>query len=116
MSLPVFIENSNIPVWLSYISPIDIGAITLGPVVISRGTMSDITKNHETVHWRQYVETLIFGFLILYPVFWVIGMIKYRDGAEAYRKIPFEQEAYENQGNPEYLESRKLYTWVKYSI
>ena len=45
---PLFIENSKIPVWLSYIAPIDIGAITLGPIVISRDEMSKATKRHET--------------------------------------------------------------------
>ena len=38
---PWFIENSKIPVWLSYVAPIDIGAITLGPIVISRHEMSE---------------------------------------------------------------------------
>jgi len=116
MSLPVFIENSRIPIWLSHVSPIDIGAITLGPIVISRDTMSDTTKNHETIHWQQYLETGIIGFLILYLVFWIVGMIKYRDGAIAYHQIPFEQEAYSNQSNFSYLDSRKRYVWMKYSI
>ena len=116
MNFPIFIENSKIPVWLSYLSPIDIGAITLGPIVISRGIMSATTKNHETIHWHQYAETLIFGFLIMYLVFWLIGIIKHRDGGTAYRQILFEQEAYENQDNLTYLESRKRYAWLKYSI
>ena len=53
---PLFIENSKIPVWLSYIAPIDISAITLGPIVISRDEMSEITKRHETIHYQQYLE------------------------------------------------------------
>ena len=52
---PWFIENSKIPVWLSYIAPIDIGAITLGPIVISRHEMSEATKRHETIHYQQYL-------------------------------------------------------------
>jgi len=111
---PIFIENSKIPVWLSHISPITIGAITLGPLVLSRGVMSETTKNHEAIHWKQYKECLILGFLILYFIFWVVGLIRYRDGSLAYRLIPFEQEAYSNQDNLEYLQDRKLYSWVKY--
>ena len=34
---PIFIENSRIPKLLSYVAPIDIGAITLGFIVLSRG-------------------------------------------------------------------------------
>ena len=111
LSKPLFIENSKIPVWLSYLSPIDIGAITLGPVVISRGTMSDTTKNHETIHWQQYMELAIIGFLLMYLAYWLIGLIKYRDGSKAYYQIPFEQEAYQNQDNIDYLQQRKLWAW-----
>ena len=116
LSKPLFVENSKIPVWLSYLSPIEIGAITLGPVVISRGTMSDTTKNHETIHWQQYIELAIIGFLLMYLIYWLIGLIKYRDGSKAYYQIPFEQEAYQNHDNPYYLITRKRYCWRKYSI
>ena len=112
---PIFIENSKIPVWLSYISPIEIGAITLGPLIFSRGTMSKTTKNHEAIHWQQYKECFIIGFLILYFIFWLVGLMRYRSGSIAYRMILFEQEAYANQSDLTYLEDRKLYSWVKYA-
>ena len=112
-SKPYFIENSKIPVWLSYVAPIDIGAITLGPVVISREQMSDQTKRHETIHWQQYIELGIIGFPILYIVYWIIGLLKYRDGALAYAMIPFEQEAYSNDSDEVYLLNRNRYEWYK---
>ena len=43
---PLFIENSKIPVWLSYIAPIDIGAITLGPIV-GKLVAKELTQNKE---------------------------------------------------------------------
>jgi len=113
---PIFIENSRIPVWLSYLSPVDIGAITLGPIVMSRGTMSDTVRNHETIHWQQYIETAIIGFWILYFFYWFVGLIKHRDGAAAYYAIPFEQEAYENEDNLHYLTSRRRWCWWRYKI
>ena len=116
LSKPVFIENSKIPVWLSYLSPIDIGAITLGPFVISRGVMSETTKNHETIHWQQYIELAIIGFLLVYLIYWLIGLIKYRDGSKAYYQIPFEQEAYELDDNEDALAVRKRWGWIKYKI
>jgi len=111
---PRFFENSRLPVWLSYLSPITIGAISLGVWVFSRGEMSKTTKRHETIHFQQWLELGFLGFLLLYPSFWVIGMIRYRNGATAYRENPFEREAYDNQSKWTYLEKRKRYAWIKY--
>lgn len=114
MNFPKFYENSKVPVVLSHFSPIEIGAITIGPLVFSRGEMSDVTKNHETIHWQQYKETLIIGFLLLYLAFWAWGLMKYRDGKVAYAMIPFEREAYGNDEDFEYLKNRKHYAWLDY--
>ena len=90
---PLFIENSKIPVWLSYLAPIDIGAITLGPIVISRGEMSEDTRRHETIHFQQFLELAFVGFVILYYGFWLWNLIRGGDGESAYYNIPFEKEA-----------------------
>ena len=116
LSKPIFIENSQIPLWLSYLSPIDIGAITLGPFVISRGTMSDVTKVHETIHWQQYIDLGILGFPLLYLIYWLIGLIKYQNARLAYYQIPFEQEAYKYEANQYYVITRKRWCWRKYRI
>ena len=63
---PIFIENNRLPIWLSKIAPIEIGAITLGFVVICRGVMDEETRIHETIHFQQFLETLFVGFLLLY--------------------------------------------------
>ena len=107
MKLPLFYENSKIPVILSYFAPIEIGAITLGPFVFSRGVMSDVTKNHEAIHWEQYKELFIIGFLVMYLFFWVRGLIRYKDGKIAYAMIPFEQEAYACDQDMVYILNRK---------
>ena len=116
MSLPVFFENSKVPVVLSVVSPIKISAITLGPFVFSRGEISEQTKNHEAIHWEQYKETLIFGFLLLYAFYWLVGYLKYRDAAVAYFSIPFEQEAYDNDGERFYILTRRRFSWWGYKI
>ena len=112
-SRPWYFENSKVPVILSYLAPIDIGAITIGPFVFSRGTMSDVTKNHEAIHWQQYIDCGIIGFVILYYLFYAINLIRYRDGQTAYYMIPFEKEAYDNDSNLDYLDTRKRFAWVK---
>ena len=108
---PLFIENSKIPVWLSYIAPIHIGAITLGPIVICRGEMSETTKRHETIHYQQYLELAFVGFIILYLGWWALNLIKGQHGDEAYFNIPFEKEAYQNHEDENYLENRNRYCW-----
>ncbi len=111
---PVFKENSRVPVWLSKVSPIEIGAISLALFVFSRGEMTKTTKRHETIHYRQWVELGFLGFLVLYPLLWLINLLKYRDGAVAYAEIAFEREAYGHEEESGYLSTRKAYAWVKY--
>ena len=111
---PVFFENSRVPVWLSNVAPIEIWAINIGVLIFCKGELSDTEKNHEIIHYKQTVELLFVGFWVLYFMFWVWGLLIYRNGAKAYRMIPFEKEAYSNEGDLDYLKKRKLYSWVKY--
>tara|TARA_Y100001937_G_C7049472_1_gene298388 strand:- start:14 stop:373 length:360 start_codon:yes stop_codon:yes gene_type:complete len=113
---PIYFENSKVPVFLSYFSPININAITIVFFVFSRGKLGDRVKNHERIHLQQYLECLIIPFLIIYLVDYVVGYIKYRDGKKAYRMIRFEQEAYSHDSDLEYSEKRKHYSWFKYRI
>ena len=114
MKLPIFFEDSKIPVVLSFISPITINAITLGPLIFARGKLAEVTRNHESIHWAQYKETLLIGFLLIYAFYWLLGVIKFKSGSQAYYKIPFEQEAYANENNFDYLRNRRLFSWVSY--
>lgn len=110
---PYFIENSRIPVWLSKVAPINIGAITLGAIVISRDEMSEQTKNHETIHFQQYLDLFFVGFLVLYLWDWLVGLYHHRKGNIAYYCIRAEQEAYVNDSNMDYLSERKRWVWIK---
>ena len=110
---PIMIENSRIPVWLSYIAPITIGAITLGFIVLSRDTMTERTKRHETIHFQQFLETGFIGFLLIYIWDWFIGFLRYGNGQVAYYQIRAEREAYENDDDEDYLTNRKRWEWLK---
>ena len=46
----------------------------------------------------------------------MIGLWKYTNFKDAYKAIRFEQEAYKNQADDQYLDLRGRYTWRKYSI
>ncbi len=109
---PIFIENSRIPVWLSYISPIDIGAITLGFIVLSREEMDARVRRHETIHFQQYLETLFIGFILLYAWDWILNRIRFGDGEIAYYAIRSEIEAYENEEDEDYLQNRIRWAWI----
>ena len=77
---PFFFENSKVPVWLSKLAPIEINAITLGPLVFSRGEISEKTKRHETIHYQQYIELLFIGFLVIYLYDYLYAAIIKRKG------------------------------------
>jgi len=110
---PIFIENSKIPIWLSKIAPIEIGAITLGFIVLSRDEMSEITKRHETIHYQQFLETLFIGFVFIYFYDYAINrFVRGMDGVTAYANIRAEKEAYLNHYDETYLDTRKRYAWL----
>ena len=110
---PFFIEDSKVPVILSYFAPITIGAITLFFLVFSRGKISEVTKRHETIHFQQFLETGVVGFVALYFWDYLHGLIKYKNGHEAYMRIRAEQEAYDNDHSETYLQARPRFSWIK---
>ena len=130
---PLFIENSKVPVWLSKIAPLNIGAICLFVVVFSRGKADEVTRRHETVHFQQCIDTLVIGTLLLYAWDWIWGLIKYRKDLKgqkttrgydytsaankAYHRVRAEQEAYTNELDVDYLQNRKRWQWMwKYKV
>src|SRR6056300_225845 len=104
---PWFIENSKVPVWLSKIAPIEINAITLFCVVFSRGELSERTKRHETIHFQQFLETAVIGFIVIYFLDYLYKYLKHPNGRTAYRMICFEREAHDNDDYINYLDTRK---------
>jgi len=111
---PIFIENSRIPRLLSYFSPINIGAIALGVVVFCRGSLTPTTKQHETIHFQQFLETLFIGFFILYVYDYIKNCIKFKNRHIAYYNIRAEKEAYSHEETPNYLQTRKRWNWIKW--
>jgi len=114
MLKPIIVRNSKIPALLSWV--IEVYAITLFPFVFIRDEGDLDTITHETIHFKQYLETLVIGFLLIYLIDFIVGLVKYRNGAEAYFRIRFEQEAYSNDHHENYPEERKLFSWLQYKI
>lgn len=110
---PIFFENSKVPVWLSKLAPIEINAIALFPFVFVRGETTEITRRHETIHFQQQLETLVIPFYLIYLWDYLKSKIKGVSGANAYRSIRAEREAYDNQWDENYLPTRRRFGWLK---
>ena len=90
-------------------------AINLFGVLFVRGNarIDNITLNHEKIHTAQMKELLYLGFYLWYIVEYLSLRVK-RSQRKAYEKISFEQEAYKNEKNLEYLKSRNSFAWLNY--
>ncbi len=73
-----------------------------------------ILINHEKIHLRQQVELLWAPFFLWYITEFIIKLIIYKNWNLAYKSISFEREAYKNEGNKEYLQDRKFWSFWKY--
>ena len=110
-------------------------AMSIWPFIfVRKGCIFDkADERHEKIHGRQQVEMTIIGAIqsvILYfaglgwwslcPLTffyaWYITewFIRCFISNTPYRSISFEQEAYSNENDPEYLRERKPFAWLKY--
>ena len=104
--------------------------------------VSKRTINHENIHKAQYVEMFflslpislllivcnfsilfillpLFSFYIWYLIEYFISrvirlILKKRDQIESYKSISFEEEAYTNDKNLDYLIKRNPFSWLSY--
>ena len=96
--------------------------------------MNERSRQHETIHIRQQMETGLVGFglflllqltirfwfalpvlllfYIIYFINWIVNVFKW--GRKAYVNIAFEREAYQNASVTDYLKTRKPFAWMKY--
>lgn len=91
--------------------------ITLWPFIVLRKPeqkQNATLINHERIHIRQQIELLIIPFYLWYGIEFLVRYIKLKNWNEAYRAISFEQEAYGNEANFEYLKKRKFWQFVNY--
>ena len=110
--------------------PNGIKAISLFGFLLVRpkARVTNILLTHEEIHFCQQKETLFLLFFIIYGLLWLYnlplclfnkkrGQPRYtkRMGVwqRTYRSIIFEREAYANQGNANYILTRKMFAWVK---
>ena len=95
-------------------------AINLFGFLFARKPLLEIDINHETIHTeqmkdfacflplclQQYIGGIIFYIIYFFEWLWRVLFTKDRFSHKAYRNISFEQEAYKNETNLFYLDTR----------
>lgn len=74
-----------------------------------KGKLDSKTLNHELIHTAQMKELLYIFFYLWYVIEYIVRLFL---PGNAYRQIIFEREAYQNQGNPDYLNRRKFFSFL----
>lgn len=82
--------------------------------VRNRTQLDQRFQNHEAIHTHQMKYMLYVFFYLWYVIEWFVRFIQYRNALTAYFNISFEREAYDNDSNLGYLNTRHPYNWTKY--
>jgi hypothetical protein len=103
--------------WSVVVSRLPANAMALYPFMLFKSKSlksDDLIINHEKIHFKQQQELLILPFYILYLLQYLVNRLKYKNHQQAYLNICFEQEAYTNDRNMDYLHGRKPYAWIHF--
>lgn len=104
---PLLIHTRHFP-------PRGYNAITLFPFVFYKGEpLSDRECCHETVHLWQQFTLLIVPFYLLYFLFWLVALLRYRNWQRAYRAIPFERSAYRLESRKDLRPLTMAFDWLR---
>ncbi|MBW8360574.1 MAG: hypothetical protein K0M56_00140 [Kaistella sp.] len=94
-----------------------ISGITLFPFIILRkeeDRQNSVLINHEKIHLRQQLELLVVFFYLWYVIEYYYWYFRLGNRYLAYKSISFEREAYAKEEDPDYLASRKIWSFWKY--
>lgn len=100
-----------------YLIPKGYVGLALYPFVFLKSKelrLNKVLVNHENIHLRQQIELLVIPFYLVYGFEFLIRLLQYRNWQQAYRNISFEREAYVNEKNLDYLQSRFFWGFFKY--
>lgn len=85
-------------------------------IVFTKEKLTNTEYNHEHIHLKQMQEMLWIGFYLQYIIeYLIIWFARFFDSQSTkYHDISFEEEAYHNATNQNYIKERKHYSWLKY--
>ena len=81
-----------------------------------KSKISAKSYNHEKIHLKPMQEMLWLPYYLWYGIeYCIIGLCRFFDKQSTkYHDVSFEEEAYNNEENYTYPETRKHYSWLKY--
>lgn len=85
-----------------------------GVLFTKNDSLSRNTILHESIHTAQIREMLYIFFYIWYGIEYLLIRLFHKTQNGAYKDISFEEEAFDNSYNWDYLSTRKHYSWIKY--
>ena len=100
-----------------YLTPRGFRGLTFYPFVFLADKDDKLNKvfiNHEKIHIRQQLELLIVPFYLWYFTEYFIRLLQFRNRKKAYYAISFEREAYANEKDLDYLNSRPFWGFMRY--
>ena len=100
-----------------YLIPKNYTGLAIYPFIFLKNkSLSDnwVLINHERIHLKQQLELLWVFFCLWYILEFLFRFVQLRNWNDAYKNISFEKESYENEGNPNYLNERKTWSFINY--
>jgi hypothetical protein len=100
-----------------YVVPRGYIGLTIFPLIFLKHQVlknNIVLINHERIHLRQQMELLVIPFFLLYMIEFLYRLIQYKNWTLAYSNISFEREAYENEKDLNYLDTRSFGMFLKY--
>lgn len=105
---------------IKFLQKTSLEGITLFPFIFLRpNVMQDDSReliNHERIHLSQQRELLVVFFYLWYFIEFLYYYLLTFQLKKAYRNICFEREAYANQSNLNYLNTRKFWNFLKFRV
>lgn len=102
--------------YIIYSKKLFTGGIALFPFIVIKDVdkKNQVLINHEKIHNYQQLECLILPFYLVYLLNYLVNLVIYRNHNKAYRNIIFEKEAFENEANSGYLNTRPVFGFLSF--
>lgn len=85
-----------------------------GILFTKKDELSIISINHESIHTEQMKEMGYIFFYIWYVIEYLLIRLFHKKQGDAYHDVSFEEEAYNNEHDLNYIKTRKRYAWIDY--
>lgn len=85
-----------------------------GILFTKSNSLSKYTINHEAIHTAQMKEMWYIPFYLWYGLEYLFVRFFHKKQNDAYHDVSFEEEAYNNQHDLDYLQDREDFAWCKF--